>query len=43
VPSAASLNTRTSVAASIPALTPAVQHSASKRSSVKLAQLWVVS
>lgn len=39
LPSAASPNTLTIVAASMPALTPAVQHSAMTRSSVKVALL----
>src|ERR1700746_3057520 len=42
LPSAASLKTLTIVAASIPALTPTVQHSAMTRSSVKLAELCMI-
>src|SRR5437016_1004811 len=42
LPSAASLKTLTIVAASIPALTPTVQHSAITRSSVKLAELCMI-
>ena len=41
-PSAASLNTLTIIAASIPALTPVVQHSAMTRSRVKLALLCMI-